>query len=289
MKEDRLRFLEALFDDGDQIAFGKDNASSNKPLDPIPFFLFTDAEKFCINPLKEWRITENVTKIQSLLFEWDDAEVSPKEQVKRFINSGIPFTTMVYSGGKSIHVIVRFTEPIENKEWQESWWDAIAKGLEKFGIIADVRARLVVQLSRVPESTRENTGEVQSLITIRNRVSFLEMTEWLQANGVQVEPPKPYVPYVWDSSKDRGDVLTRWNRAVRWTEKHKGVYSKYMTTGLHDWLFTYGGNCFKNEVDLDTAIHLAVTEWGTHFTGTSGTGPVEKSVRLGWKWMEKRN
>lgn len=293
MREDRLRFIEALFDDDDRVAFGPDPKHCNKPADIIPFFLNTEEEQFCINPLDKWRDTDNITKIQSLLFEIDkdknDKLVEEDIQEKLFLDSGIPFTTMVSSGNKSIHVILRFTEPFESGAIQACWWNAIAKVLLKHNIVADVRARLLTQISRVPCSIRSKTGEMQTLKHIRNRVTPLEVTEWLELNGVVVEPVKPYIPYEWDPSIDRGDNLTKFNRAVSWTQKHKGVYSTYMSTGLHDWLFTYGGNCFKNQLDVSTAIGMAVAEYGTQYTGSSGTGYVEKAVELGWKWMEKKN
>lgn len=298
LKEDRLKFIQALFDEDDQIAFGDNPKVCNKPIDPIPYFLTTSAEQFCINPLQEWRKTENVTNLQSLLFEVDvDADGNKMEedlQEKLFLDSGMPFTTMVSSGNKSVHVIVRFTKPFtdgefKREEWHKAWWNAIAKALLKYGINADERARLVTQISRVPGSVRSKTGQIQTLKHIRDRVSPLEMYEWLKQNDVEIIAPKPYVPYTWDETRSKGDSITKWQRAVRWTERKKGFYSQSMTTGLHDWLFTYGGNCFKNELEVHIAQAMAVSEWGTHYTGTSGTGLVEKAVEAGWKWMSKQN
>ena len=290
MRDDRLKFIEALFDDGDRVAFGEKPISCNKPVDPIPFFLNTEAEQFCINPLDKWRNTENITGIVNLLFEVDEDingnKVDEETQEKLFLDSGIPFTTMVSSGNKSVHVILRFTEPFEDGELQERWWKSIAVALNKHGIKADPRARLLTQISRVPCSIRSKTGEVQTLKHIRNRVSHLEVLEWLTINDVVIPPKKIYVPVVWNTD---GDDLTRWERAVKLTERKNGTYSTYMTTGAHDWLWKHGGNCFKNEISLGSTISMAITNYGTHYTGGSGTGTVEKAVELGWKWMEKKN
>ena len=291
MRDDRLKFLNALFDEGDRVVFGDTLMTCNKPVDPLPYFLNTDAMRFAINPFDKWRNTENLTGIVNLLFEIDEDEFGNKVdesiQEQLFLDSGIPFTTMVSSGNKSVHVIVRFTEPFSDGELQSLWWFTIAKVLKKHGINADVRARLLTQISRVPCSIRKDTGSVQTLKHIRNRVSQLEMTEWLESNN-EVVPPKPpkKEPRIFDTT---GDDLTRWERAVRWTERKNGTYSTYMSTGAHDWLWKHGGNCYKNELGLSAAISMANINYGTQYTGSSGTGEVAKTITLGWKWMEKKN
>lgn len=288
MKDKRYDFLQALFDEGDLVAFGKDNASSNKPIDPIPNFLYTNAEKFCINPLKEWRNTDNVTHINSLLFEWDDKEVTPKQQMERFNACGIPYTTMVYSGGKSVHVIVRFTEPIENKAWQESWWNAIAKGLNSFGIIADVKARLIVQLSRVPESVRENTGLKQTLITIKERVSVAQMKEWLSKLNIEVKEPIEHPPIIYnEGANDKVSNMRKFKLATNWTQKKHGVYSSYMRTGGYMWLFSLGVNAYKLDMSFEAAASFAQIEWGHEFSGHNGNGKVADAINKGWTYGYK--
>lgn len=300
MKQDRLDFIEALFDDGDKIPFGDTLKTCNKPIDPIPYFLNTDAERFAINPFDKWRNTDNLTSIVNLLFEIDEDEwgnkVDEETQEKLFLDSGVPFTTMVSSGNKSVHVIVRFTEPFlfnsekdKQSEEQERWWFSIAEALKKHGIIADVRARLLTQISRVPGSIRKDTGKVQTLKHIRNRVSQSEMIEWLTENGVEIPPKKVYVPREFNPEWNNVDDLTKWERAVRWTERKNGAYSSYMTTGCYDWLLKCGMNCYKNELSINQAVNFAIQNYGSQYSGTSGSGPVEKPIGAGWKWLEKKN
>lgn len=290
MQDKRLQFLEALFDEGDLIAFGKDNKNSNKPVQQIPFFLNTQAEKFCINPLKEWRNTNNVTKIVSLLFEMDEGGISPKEQAKLILKSGLPFTTMVYSGGKSVHTIVRFEEPIEDTFWQREWWEAIARALKKYGFIADVRARLVVQLSRVPESIRENTGKKQSLMLIRERISFDSMKQWLEANGERVRNPKYPKPNTYEvGMNDHVSNVQKFKKALEWNENRNGVYSSYMETGAHNWLFNFAINCYKVDLSESATIALSQSKWGLRYTGTNGGGLVETVIKQGIKYAHNNS
>ena len=299
MREDRLQFLEALFDDGDRVVFGDTLKTCHKPIEPIPFFLNTNAERFAINPFDKHRNTDNLNAIVNLLFEIDEDEfgnkVDEEIQEKLFLDSGIPFTTMVSSGNKSVHVILRFTEPFlfnsekdKQSEEQSRWWFSIAKALKKHGIVADVRARLLTQISRVPGSIRKDTGEMQTLKHIRNRVSRSEVIEWLDLNDIQIPPKKVYIPREPNPEWNNVDDLTKWERAVRWTERKNGKYSTYMTTGAHDWLLKCGMNCYKNELSIGSAVNFAIQKYGTTFKGSSGSGHVEKSLELGYKWLEKK-
>ncbi len=289
MKEARLQFLEALFDDKDLVAWGDTPKTCNKPLDPIPGFLITQDEQFCINPLREWRNTENVTKIQSLLFEVDDKDLTPDQQKDLFFKSGLPFTTMVSSGGKSVHVIVRFTEPLEDK-MREPWWFAISKVLKTYGLKCDPAARLVVQISRMPLSIRKKTGELQQLITIQDRVSQEMMREWLDSHNMKVVPPVEREPIKYTiGANDAVDNMKKFDIARKFTEKKHGTYSTYMPTGAHMWLFYFAINCYKVDLSLDASMGLARVEWGSTYTGSSGTGKMEEVINKGWKYAYNRN
>jgi len=285
MTEERFKFIEALFDDEDLVAFGNSDATSNKPIDPIPYFLNTNAEKFCINPLREWRKTENVTKIVSLLFEMDEGGYSIEEQIDMFNKSGLPYTTMVKSGSKSVHVIVRFEEPIESAKWQRQWWEAIADALLQHGIIADRRARLVVQLSRVPNSIRSN-GNVQELVCIKKRIGFDTMRKWLSKHNIEVLPPKEPTPSTYVAgTNDHVSNLTKFETANRWTaEANKMSYSVYMETGAHMWLFDFGKNCWKVDLAENIAVAMAQNQWGVRYKGTNGGGLIETIVKQGWQF-----
>jgi hypothetical protein len=285
MKDKRLQFFELLFDPGDKIAFGADPKSCNKPIDPYPFILNTNDEQFCLHALKDWRNTENVTKITTMLFECDDKGI---DQEGLILESGIPFTTMVNSGNKSMHTLIRMTEPFNNKAWHQEYWHTIAEVLQTYGFKSDRNARLLTQITRLPESIRSKTGEVQTLEHIRNRVSPLELNEWLAKHDRVVKEPQPPKVFVWPESFDKAGDLEKFQRAIRWTENNNGKFSKYMTTGLHNWLFQYGINCYKNKLELGAAINLGVVEFGPSYTGSSGTGQTEKVIQQGYVWVQNK-
>lgn len=295
LPEQRLQFLEVLFDDGDHVAFGMDDARACKPVDPIPSFFYTDAVKFCINPCKGWRDTDHVTSINALLFEMDkdpNGQIIEREkQIKLFKNSGLPYSTLTWSGTKSVHCIVRFTEPIENRDWQIIWWQAIYDVLTAKGLHLDKSTKLIPQLSRTPGSTRLETGQEQTLIHINRRVSQSEVLQWLQANGRDLEPPRAarVNTYVVGSNDHIRDT-TKFNRAVKMNEKSNGLFKAYASTGNHMWLFHYGIKCYLMDLQLDSAIGLAKLEWGdTYNTSAAGRRDLAEPITKGWAFAQNKN
>lgn len=282
-KED---FINLLFDDDESTGFGSTNNETCHSKTKQQFIdCDSTNELFSVNSFVNWKETKNM-KLTSLLFEVDE-DLIPAEQVKVFLKSGMPFTTMTFSGNKSIHVIVRFTNIFESKQWSYQWWHAIAKVLKKYGMVADERARLATQISRVPESTRRDTQRKQTLIYTRERVSHLEMLEWIKQNGEMVYKPKE--PKVYDSTIDWNSNKsddTKFSTAVKWTERKYGQYVISATTGNWNWLFYYGQSCFNNGLSKAYAIQMAIIQWGTQSTG--GTGPFEiaKPIEKGWIWQQ---
>ncbi len=289
IKDQRQKFIDALFDPHEPIAFGKDDSTANKPTLDRNEFIDSDAEKFCINPVWDWRVTENIC-ITSLLFEVDEKGLTPKEQAKLFLKSGLPFTTMVYSGGKSIHVILRFKHLFQSKAWSYQWWYAIARVLEKKGIIADPAARLVTQLSRVPCTIREGTGKEQTLITIRDRVSHSEVLQWIQSNGDMVrQPPKPKKIEPLDIHIEMDDEQ-KWRIANKWTtRKHDEEFNIWNNSGNWVWLFDFGVNCYNIGVNLERAIAISQAQWGVTTSGSNGNFAISEPITKGWRWVQNKN
>lgn len=296
--QERNRFLDLIFDDGDQVAWGNDRETSNRPMDPYPGWYETNASFFCINPLNEWRLTKNVTKINAMLFEMDKdkkGQVIPaKQQVRMWLESGIPFTTMTYSGNKSVHVIVRFDEPIEDKQWQRQWWRAIHDVLTyTFKMPVDPNTKALPQLSRMPCSVRPDTGEQQKLILTRARVTQREMKDWIEANGFQLKPPKQSdetsVGYY---TNGNASELQKYKRAKQFQIKDHGMYSQDWNTGAHNWFLGLGIKFYNEQVDLNVGIGLAEVDFGSQFKGESNGGWVGNtadSITAGYNWASNNN
>ncbi len=286
----RLDFIEALFDIDDLVAWGKNDAYCAYPKSPWPEMLHTDAVKFCINPLKGKRCGKNVTQINSLLFEMDKdingRIIPPKEQLCMFEDSGLPFTTMTWSGTKSMHVIVRLEKPVPEK-WFRPLWQAIARVLVSKGLPIDPATMKIPQISRLPLSYRN--GKLQRLIRVNKRVSLNQLGAWLRDNDTQVELPKPKPKKRQYYSDSKYSDASKWKFAYKSCSKFNGEYKSYASTGNHMWLFEFGKQCLRADLDVDQACIISKQNWGdTYNTSADGPQPIEKAIRAGYKWKQNK-
>ena len=297
MTDKRKEFLEVLFDSDDYVAFGKNDMAASKAIYPIPEWYTTNAMKFCINPLgrDQRRNGENIgDNIYSFLFEMDKDEnnqiIPAKEQIRMFVNSGIPYTTMVYSGSKSIHLIVRFTEPITQK-WFRSWWEAMNRVLVNKGLPIDPATMKIPQLSRVPNSMRDVDGDkvCQKLIHINKRIEQSEMLEWLELNGEEVL--EPYVPPVREYNPDLNAEVSdeeKFKAAYNMFKKTHGEYEPSAESGNWMNLFNFGVGLYKVDLTLNASISLVNIALGTEAKGSSGSFYTELAIEKGWKDAERK-
>lgn len=286
--ESREDFINALFDNNEGTGYGNTNNEVCHSKTKQQFLDDTTSELFSVNPFNRWKVTDNMKNV-SLLFEVDEGGLTAKEQIKLFLSSGIPFTTMTYSGGKSMHVIIRFNNSFEGTNWSYQWWYAIARVLKKYGIICDERARLVTQISRVPDVIRENTQKKQTLIYVRDRVDHTTMLEWIKQNGEMVYKPKEpkEIDYTANFNNNEADDQ-KFRIANKWTENKYGKYIQSNQSGNWNWLFLYGQNCFTKGLELNYAINYANIEFGTTTQGSGGSFQVAEAIKAGWLWMQKK-
>lgn len=131
---------------------------------------------FTINPLKDRRCDANVSALRNILLEFDDVPLA--EQLK--IIAEIPHTTVVFSGGKSYHAIISLVEPCVTREE----YDKLVRRIYDRVPGVDRQNSNPSRFSRSPEAPRDN-GYRQDLITVRNRISRLELETWLGPDTVE--------------------------------------------------------------------------------------------------------
>lgn len=299
----RRQFLEVLFDADHISTCGRDDKAATYPKPVFPDLIADPGVKFSINPIINWRDTNNVLEagLYSMLFEMDkdsNGQIIPREkQVRLFKESGLPYSTMMWSGTKSVHVIVRMERPIPEKLFKPLW-QAIERILTNKGCFIDPATCKIPQISRMPESMRrveilDDEGNIigyemvkQDLIDVRHRISMQELGKWLKANGESVKKPKPPKPYVYIESDE--PITDRFNKALNWTCKSQDAeYSEYWTTGGDNWLFVFGCNLSKLEIPLDQALSLAHLKWGTTYETSAGTRDINTPITKGWNHNKK--
>ena len=129
-----------------------------------------------INPLDgKGASKKNVTRYSYCLIESDDLPI--KEQEETFKRLNLPIATMVYSGGKSIHAIVKIdaTNIQEYEERVQFCYDF----LKNNGISIDAQNKDPNRLSRMPGVTRN--GVVQTLLGVN--LGYDSWKEWMESIG----------------------------------------------------------------------------------------------------------
>jgi hypothetical protein len=170
-------------------------------------------EFFCINPLSihDWEFGEkegrsfnvprradmNVTSFRNFLFEMDT--ITLYEQLEILRGCDIPWTSIVYSGGKSYHAILSLEQPLSGvhtdagiRTYKAVWAQLAAKineysnSLGYGSSVIDTSCKNPSRLSRVPFFVR-STGIAQDLKHLGDRIGIDEFRVLLQ-NCPIVEP-----------------------------------------------------------------------------------------------------
>jgi len=143
-----------------------------------------DWEKECgawirFNPLDGKGVSDaNVTDFRYALVESD--EVGINEQYTIYRKLELPVAALVFSGGKSLHAIVRI-EAADYKEYQKRV-DFLYAICKKNGLNIDRKNRNPSRLSRLPGATRN--GVRQRLIATNvGKGSWEEWTDWIAAQN----------------------------------------------------------------------------------------------------------
>ena len=137
---------------------------------------------------------ENVTDFRYALVESDNMDLEAQNGLIRQLN--LPVAVLLYSGGKSVHAIVRI-EADDKKEYQErvNYLYDICK---KNGMVIDTQNRNPSRLSRMPGCER---GDKKQYIIDTNIgcKSFTEWKEWTEAVNDDL-------PDIEDLSKEWNDL-----------------------------------------------------------------------------------
>jgi len=119
---------------------------------------------------------ENVTDYRYALVESDNMSLEEQNGIIRQLN--LPVAVLLYSGGKSVHAIVRI-EADDKKEYQERV-NYLYEICKKNGMVIDTQNRNPSRLSRMPGCIR---GEKKQYIIDTNIgcKSWAEWKEWIEA------------------------------------------------------------------------------------------------------------
>lgn len=174
-----MKFFDVLFDSGELTCFSH-TLWDTELREAVTLPDTSEPQFFSINPMHTSRADSNVTCYRNILIEFDDRPIS--EQLTLIKESGVPYSTLVYSGGKSIHAIISLSTPAKSVE---EYRRVVAAIYKKFPGIDRANSN-PSRFSRVADSMRDN-GKRQELLDLKTRVSMEELLAWTGP----LEVPKP--------------------------------------------------------------------------------------------------
>lgn len=150
-----------------------------------------------INPMQENGSTsQQVSSFRHVLVECDNMGL--QEQVALYRQSELPIAALIYSGGKSIHALVKI-EAADRREYDERV-AYVFGALESYGI--DAQCKDPARHTRIPGAKR-GQAEQQLLSLAIGRKNFVEWQEWHEGSVLTVnaetwitQDPPPVVPIV---------------------------------------------------------------------------------------------
>jgi len=127
-----------------------------------------------LNPFKPYstRSNDNVAAYRNFLIEFD--EVPLEVQEKLIEESGIPYTSQVFSGNKSYHFAVSLEEPLQDLDLWKSLWRKIYTALPDM----DSKSDRPCAFMRTCWGLNYKTGTQQQLVKLGQRVPNKLFYEW---------------------------------------------------------------------------------------------------------------
>lgn len=144
---------------------------------------------------------ENVTDYRYALVESDSMEIAEQNAIIRKLE--LPVATLVYSGKKSLHAVVR-VEAADYAEYRKRV-DYLYAVCQKNGLRTDNQNRNPSRLSRMPGIMRG--GHKQFLVATNiGKQSWNEWYEWIEGINDDLPDPEP-LEDVWDNLPDLAPPL----------------------------------------------------------------------------------
>ena len=232
-------FYKVLFDSEDYTCFS-DNVYGVKLYKANYKGPKADCEFFSINPFNKGtsRAKSNVSAFRNILVEIDQDEngnVIPAEKQKSMMNNiGLPYATLVWSGGKSYHAIISVDEGFEDLAEYEQAVKAVYRVLAKNNITNDTQVKDPGRFSRAAGAVRMNTKQLQEVAEVKQRITRKQFDSWLNYHDEEVREP---IYFTNDNPVGVSEASVQ--EKVDYIMKYRMKNMEYVQGNKNNYQFTY--------------------------------------------------
>lgn len=174
-----MTFWDVLFDPGESTCFASNLFGT--AVCRVDVGAHLPGQFFSINPLHSNRKDANVTAYRNILMEFDGMHADDQLSALKTV----PYSTLVWSGGKSFHAIISLETPLKTRRE----YDSLVRRIYRTIPGADPANKNPSRFSRIPGRVRDN-GKLQELKDIVCRRSKAEIDAWLGPAPVDSEEPQ---------------------------------------------------------------------------------------------------
>lgn len=229
----------------------------------------TDKQYFSINPIikGKTRSKHNVSQFRNILVEIDkdpDGNHIPREiQKKMFSKIGIPYATLVWSAGKSLHGIISLEEPFEDIVEYNQAVQAVYRVLQKNKIWNDESVKDAARFSRAAGALRIGTREFQPVEQVKNRITRQEFDDWLERYGEEVGEIKYHEGNIEYKGTSTADNDLKWD----WVLKYYMKNDDYVQGKRHHYQVKMAYCLARTGMSADDITHYFNQKFGEVSTG----------------------
>jgi hypothetical protein len=153
-----------------------------------------------LNPIQGFRADANCRAFRSFLLEMDGYDL--KQQISYLRKLGIPYSALIFSGGKSIHTLITLDKDLPD----EKTWRLYAEWILNRAALCDQATKNPSRSVRIAGALRDGTHR-QHPVEIKGRVDREELTKYLLQYPHLMPRPKEKRPI---STEPHLDLLPEW-------------------------------------------------------------------------------
>ena len=169
-------YLKLLFNKDEMVCFGHSpycTSASNVSMEGI-----INAKHYVtLNPLNGTRADANVASYRNILIEMDKCKLEKQLSLLEEIQT--PYSSLVYSGGKSYHAIISIEGGLDSRQTYDRYVRAIYEAIDPKEKYIDQACKNPSRFTRLGGATRPDNGVLQDIINLRKRITKEELETWL--------------------------------------------------------------------------------------------------------------